>query len=186
MEINPQTFLILVSDNLSLRFIKPEEAIGLFALVEKNRPYLREWLDWVDAQTGQEVSKTNILKRIERAEKGDMLDLGIYLNGRLIGSMGFTKIVVKSGRAEIGYWLSEEFEGRGIMTDCVQALVSYGFRELKLHRIEIHCSTNNAKSSAIPERLGFKLDGIFRDGSFLYDHFEDSKVYSVLEEEWKE
>ena len=97
--------------------------------------------------------------------------------------MGFNKIVEKSRRAEIGYWISEEYAGRGIMTDCVRALTSFGFRELKLHRIEIHCSRNNKKSVAIPERLGFTLEGIFRDGSFLYDHFENSRVYSILEHE---
>lgn len=185
MEINPQTFSIPVRDNLLLRFIKPNEAEALFKLVDKNRAYLREWLDWVDDQTGPKASKANILKRIEKAKTVEMLDLGIYFEEKLIGSMGFNKIVVKSRRAEIGYWLSEECNGKGIVTDCVRALVSYGFKELKLHRVEIHCSTNNAKSSAIPERLGFKLDGTFRDDSFLYDHFEDSKVYSLLEHEWK-
>ena len=157
----------------------------MYNLVDTNRAYLREWLDWVDAQTGPEVSRENILARIEKANEERVLDLGIFEGEKLIGSMGFNAIQKKSRRAEIGYWLAEEYEGKGIMTDCVRALVSYGFKELKLHRIEIHCSTNNAKSEAIPRRLGFKLDGVLRDGSFLYDHFEDSRVYSMLESEWK-
>ncbi|MDO8594955.1 MAG: GNAT family protein [bacterium] len=183
--MNTDTFLIPVRENITLRFIRPDEAEALYKLVDKNRAYLREWLDWVDAQTGPEVSKENILKRIEKAGRGTVLDLGVYQGDTLIGSMGFNKIETKSRRAEIGYWLAEDYEGKGIMTDCVRALVSYGFKELKLHRIEIHCSTNNPKSAAIPERLGFKLDGILRDGSFLYDRFESRRVYSMLEDEWK-
>ena len=114
-----------------------------------------------------------------------MLDLGLYLDNMLIGSMGFNPISLKNKRAEIGYWISEEFEGKGITTNCVRMLTSYGFKELKLHRIEIHCSTRNAKSSSIPEKLGFKLEGVFRDSYYLYDHFECSKVYSMLEHEWR-
>ncbi len=185
LQMNTETFSIPIRDGIALRFIKPEEAGALYTLVDKNRAYLRMWLDWVDAQTGPEVSKENVIRRVEKARVGEALDLGVYEGERLIGSMGFNGIHRKSRRAEIGYWLAEEYEGKGIMTDCVRALVSYGFRELKLHRIEIHCSTNNPKSAAIPERLGFKLDGIFRDGSFLYDHFENSKVYSMLEHEWQ-
>lgn len=183
--MNTDTFSIAVRDAINLRFIRPDEAKALYALVNANRAYLREWLDWVDAQTGPEVSKGNIQGRIERAEAGEALDLGVYEGDKLIGSMGFISIKKKSRRAEIGYWLAEDYEGKGIMTDCVRALVSYGFKKLQLHRIEIHCSTNNQKSFAIPERLGFKLDGILRDGAFLYDHFENSRVYSVLESEWR-
>ena len=183
--MNADSFSVPVHDTITLRFIRPDEAEALFKLVDKNRAYLREWLDWVDAQTGPEVSQENILKRIKEATAGEALDLGIYQNAVLIGSMGFNRIKKEGRRDEMGYWLAEEHGGKGIMTDCVRALVSYGFRELKLHRIEIHSSTKNEKSAAIPERLGFKLDGILRDGSFLYDHFESSKVYSMLEGEWK-
>ena len=182
--MNIETFSIPVRENVSLRFIRPDEAEALYTLVDTNRAYLRKWLDWVDAQTGPDVSRKNILKRIEDAKAGTAFDLGIFLKGELIGSMGFNSIWRKSRRGEVGYWLSENQEGQGIMTDCVRAIVSCGFKELKLHRIEIHCSTNNHKSFAIPERLGFTLDGILRDGSFLYDHFESSKVYSMLESEW--
>ena len=183
--MNTNTLSIPVRDNISLRFIQPNEAEALYALVDKNRAYLRKWLNWVDEQTGPEVSRENILKRIEEARAGKALDLGVSMDGKLIGSMGFNGIRASKRRAEIGYWLSKEYEGQGIMTDCVRALVDMGFRELKLHRIEIHCSTNNAKSAAIPEKLGFKLDGILRDDTFLYDHFESSNVYSMIENEWK-
>jgi ribosomal-protein-serine acetyltransferase len=182
--IDVKRFFLPVRKGIILRFIRPDEAEALYALVDKNRAYLREWLDWVDAQTGPEVSRDNILNRIEKAERGEALDLGIFDANMMIGSMGFNKIIAKSRRAEIGYWITEEQEGKGIMTDCVRALVSHGFKDLKLHRIEIHCSTDNAKSEAIPKKLGFTLDGILRDDLFLYDHFESSSVYSMLEDEW--
>ena len=55
----------------------------------------------------------------------------------------------------IGYWLGEQFQGKGIMTAACRVLVNYAFNEFKLHRVEIKCATGNTKSCAIPERLLF-------------------------------
>lgn len=180
-----ETFSLPVRDNITLRFIRPDEAETLYNLVDKNRAYLRKWLPWVDGETGPESSRKNILERIEKTQNGEAIDLGIYLNGKLSGSMGLNRIVSSQKKASIGYWISPEFQGEGIMTDCVKALLTYGFKELGLHRIRIQCSVNNKRSAAIPERLGFTFEGIAREDEFLYDHFEDSRVYSILAQEWR-
>ena len=185
MDIDTRAFSIPVRRSVELRFIQSEEAGALYALVDKNRAYLEKWLPWVPEQKGQADSLENIRKRIERAQAGEMLDLGIYRDGELIGSIGFSRIVREHKKASIGYWISEELQGKGIMTDCVHALVTYGFKELHLHRIRIQCSVNNKKSAAIPERLGFIFEGTAREDELLDDHFESSKVYSILEHEWK-
>lgn len=184
--MNTESFLLRVRDDVYLRFIRPDEAETLFKLVDANRAYLREWLDWVDAQTSAKVSKENILKRIKKAEILETFDLGIFNADKLIGSMGFNSISIKNKKAEIGYWISREFQKQGIMTDCVRTLTSFGFNELKLHRIEIRCSTKNAKSSAIPERLGFAFEGVLRESFYLYDYFENSRIYSMLMHEWEQ
>jgi ribosomal-protein-serine acetyltransferase len=54
----------------------------------------------------------------------------------------------------VGYWMSADYQGRGIMTDCCKALLNYGFGALGLNRIEIRARTDNVKSRAIPIRLG--------------------------------
>lgn len=70
--------------------------------------------------------------------------------------MGFNKINRNNGSAEIGYWLSEDYQGKGIMTECVRTLADFGFESLKLSKIEIRCRAENARSVNIPKRLGFK------------------------------
>ncbi len=183
--MNTETFSIPVREDLVLRFIRLDEAEALYALVDKNRAHLRQWLNWVDAQTSAESSRRNIAKRLERAEKGEARELGIFREGALIGSLGFNRISSENRKASIGYWITEEFQGKGIVTDCVKALISFGFKELNLHRIRIQCHVENKRSASIPERLGFTFEGIAREDEFLYDHFYDSRVYSVLEQNWK-
>lgn len=70
------------------------------------------------------------------------------------------------------------------MTNACRAVLTYAFHKLQLNRMAILCATGNARSRAIPERLGFIQEGIRREGEWLYDHFVDLVVYSMLAREW--
>jgi ribosomal-protein-serine acetyltransferase len=87
---------------------------------------------------------------------------------------------------EIGYWISAKFEGNGIITHSCKALIAYAFNELKLNRVEIRCATENGRSRAIPERLGFKLEGVLRESEWRHTRFYDMAIYGLLQNEWKE
>jgi ribosomal-protein-serine acetyltransferase len=84
----------------------------------------------------------------------------------------------------IGYWLAEDQQGNGVMTRACRALVSYGFDTLQLHRVEIRCATGNERSCAIPKRLGFEHEGILREAEWLYDHYVDLHLFSILAQQW--
>lgn len=87
--------------------------------------------------------------------------------------------------AQIGYWLGEEYQGNGIMTDVTRALTDYIFNELKLNKAEIRVASDNKKSRSIPERLGYANEGCIRQAEWLYDHYVDHVVYGILAEEWR-
>ena len=91
----------------------------------------------------------------------------------------------KNKSTSIGYFLSEEAQGNGIITKSVSSLVNYLFKELDLNRIEIQVAVNNLKSISIPRRLGFVQEGIKRDGQWLYDHYEDLITFSLLRSDWE-
>jgi ribosomal-protein-serine acetyltransferase len=63
-------------------------------------------------------------------------------------------------------------------------MLEYAFSRLMLNKVEIRCATGNLKSCAIPQRLGFKQEGIIRQGEWLYDHFVDLNLYGLLVGEW--
>jgi ribosomal-protein-serine acetyltransferase len=84
----------------------------------------------------------------------------------------------------IGYWLAAPWQGKGIMTTACAALIDHAFKELKLHRVEIRCATGNARSRAIPERLGFVKEGVIRQGEWVNDRFLDLAVYGMLATDW--
>jgi len=72
------------------------------------------------------------------------------------------------------------------MVRSCKALITYGFHELSLHRIEIKAATDNVRSQAIPAKLNFVKEGILREAELVNDKFLDLILYSMLEREWKE
>ena len=67
------------------------------------------------------------------------------------------------------------------MTRSCREMIAHAFSALGLHRVVIRCATENHRSRAIPERLGFKLEGIERQSQWLYDHFVDLAAYALLQ-----
>ena len=178
-------FVIPVREDLELRLRTEADVEAFFKVTDKNRTYLRQWLPWVDATKTADDTRKYIQSSISKFEKKESVDLGIWYEGQWIGSIGFHYWDKANRKDTIGYWLAEDFQGKGIVTDAVRALIKYGFEEMNLNRIEILCAVENTRSRAIPERLGFKNEGVTRQCEWLYDHFVDSVTYSLLVSEWK-
>ncbi len=85
-----------------------------------------------------------------------------------------------------GYWLDEKFRGQGVITQCCAALLGYLFEELKLHRVCIRCATGNTRSCAIPQRLGFRQEGIELEAEWVAEKWLDLWVWGMLEGEWRQ
>ncbi|ARF17023.1 GNAT family N-acetyltransferase [Sporosarcina ureae] len=178
-------FIHPVTEDISLKLVGQEDAEELFTLVDESREHLREWLPWVDSMTDAEQYGPIIHAWLRQFAEEDGFQAGIMYKGDLVGFAGFHSINYANRQTSIGYWLAQDYQGKGIMTAVVSALVDYAFEGYDLHRVEIRCATENIRSQAVPERLGFKKEGVIRDGEFLYDHYHDLIVYGMLENEWK-
>ena len=96
------------------------------------------------------------------------------------GLIGFKETDWVNKKTEIGYWLIEKMQGKGIITSCVTKLIKFAFQKLKLNRTQIKVAVGNSKSVAIPKRLGFTLEGIERAGEKHGQEYLNLKVYSLL------
>jgi putative acetyltransferase len=108
--------------------------------------------------------------------------------GKAIGSIGFEndnrRIDMKS--KELGYSLSEEYWGRGIMTEAGEAVLRYAFEELKLDVVSIVTTPDNKRSQRVIEKLGFTYEGTLREGQMTYNgKIKDTMCFSMLRREWE-
>jgi ribosomal-protein-serine acetyltransferase len=177
-------FYLKIDDGLELRLLEERHAEAVFAVVDRNRAYLRQWLPWLELSVSADDTRNFIRKSLNEFANGEGLVAGVWENGRVIGAIGYNFIDRSNRIAHIGYWLTSERQGKGVMTRACRAMIDYAFSELKLNRIEIRCATGNTKSCAIPQRLGFKKEGVQRQAEWLYDNFVDLEIYGMLASEW--
>jgi len=176
---------IKVDDEIELRYWQPKMAAELFALTQKNRRYLQPWLPWVPSIKEISDSKKFILKCRREYKKNESLELGIWYKKKLVGCVDLHHIDKTSRNTSVGYWLSFDFYGKGIVIRSVKALLDYAFKDLNLNRVEIVAGTTNFKSCAVAERLGFVKEGVKREIEFIDNRFVDYSIYSILQREWK-
>jgi ribosomal-protein-serine acetyltransferase len=178
-------FLARLRPDLDLRLLEERHAATVFALVDRDREYLREWLPWVDSTLRQEDSLSFIRASLEQFASNSGFAAGVWWNEQFVGVVGTHKIDWLNRKVELGYWLGKNFQGQGIMTDASRAAVTHLLVEMDLNRVTIQCATGNAKSCAIPRRLGFTLEGTLRDGQLLNGRYEDLLMFAMLRRDWK-
>jgi ribosomal-protein-serine acetyltransferase len=170
---------IQLSDDIELRPLTAADLDEVHALVEANREHLAGWMPWAADQ--QRDGTENYLRAAEqKRERGEALDFAIVVDGRIAGCAGFPVIDPYARMGIIGYWLASEHEGRGLVTRAVSALIDHGFGELGLHRIQISAATDNVRSRAVPERLGFTQEGVLREAEEVAGRRQDLAVYGLL------
>jgi ribosomal-protein-serine acetyltransferase len=177
-------FRAILRPDLELRLLEERHAAELFAAVHRNRDHLRQWLPWVDSTRSEDDSASFLRAALERfASKGE-ITAGIWHQEKLCGVIGAHKTDRLNRLVELGYWLDKERQGRGIMTDACRALTGYCLTETDLNRVEIRCGTGNAKSCAIPRRLGFTYEATLREAEYLNGEYHDLQLWSMLRREF--
>ena len=173
-----------VDDEIVLRIPRIEDAKTFYEVIDRNRQHLGEWLDFVPKTTDAEVSRGVIERWQKEANEQAGFNYVIEYRGSIVGSCGAPRLAGSQHRTEIGYWLSEDVQGRGIVTRCCLALLRWLFEDRKLNRVEIRAAAPNRKSRAVAERLGFKLDGVLRENDYLNGQYYDVAIYSMLAREY--
>lgn len=177
-------FHLSVAPDIELRQIVEADAERLYSLTEQNRQYLQEWLPWVAQTRSAEDTRKFIAGALAQYHANRGPNTLILVQGVITGAIGCHPIDWANRNCSIGYWVDAGEQGKGIITRCCLALLGYLFDELMLHRVVIQCGTGNAKSCAIPQRLGFTREGIAREAEWVGDRWVDLVVWSMLAHDW--
>lgn len=174
-----------LDSEIVLREFKPTDAEAVFRTVTENHEHLRVFMHWIVPDYSLLSARQFIAEAIAARSERRNLGLAIFRNDRFIGSIGFTTFDWLANATEIGYWIAKDEEGKGIVSRSVELLIDHAFSELGMNRIEIRCSAENIRSAAIPERLGFKREGVLRQSQFRNGKLHDFIVFGLLKSEWR-
>lgn len=176
-------FQHLITGRLLLRQIQPKDADALFAAFSDEdamRFYGHEPHRSLD-ETRQLIEQIQV-----RYARREAIHWGITLKGedRVIGSCSFHHFDTGFHRAETGYALTRAYWRQGIMAEAMAAVLTYGFTELGLHRVEAIIDIENEPSKYLLLKLGFSYEGNLRQRYSYRDHFEDEHYFGLLTHEW--
>jgi ribosomal-protein-serine acetyltransferase len=174
-----------IDKEITLRELVPEDAEAVYEAVTRNHDHLKPFMHWITPDYSLESARQFIRQYLVDREERKTLGLGIFRGDRFIGSIGFVNFDWRAMKTEIGYWISSEDEGKGIVSSACRLLIDFAFNELKMNRIEIRCSSENSRSAAIPKRLGFQKEGRLRQSEFRDGHLHDFDVFGLLASEWR-
>lgn len=101
-----------------------------------------------------------------------------------IGDLGFLEIDPENKRAEVSYKLSQSHWNKGVTTEALKAILSYGFEELALNRVTAQVHIDNKASLHVLKKLGFTVEGTLREHEYLYGQFADVFSLGLLKREF--
>jgi ribosomal-protein-serine acetyltransferase len=174
-----------IAQGVSLEVLQEEDAPELFAVLDSNRAYLSHWVPRLDENQSPADSLAFIQSTRKLAADNLGFSVAIRIENQIAGVVGYHTFDWPNRSCILGYWLVESHQGRGIATQTCQALIDFAFAALNVNRIAIACAVENTRSRAIPERLGFRPEGIVRDAEWLNTRYVDHALYSLLQREWQ-
>ena len=175
--------LTLSTRRLHLRPLRNSDAAALLAIFA-DTAVVRYWSTPPWESTEQAMAMID--RDVKAMATGEHLRLGLERtgDGTLIGMCTLFAISEQCRRAEVGYALASHAWGKAYMDEALRALLSYGFNDLRLNRIEADIDPRNEASARSLERLGFKKEGHLRERWIVGDEVSDTALYGLLHRDW--
>ena len=173
--------IIKVDTEIELKQLEISDATDVFKTINNQRDYLGKWLPFVASTQEMADTEKYIDSVVNAADDRFEYVFTIRKCNEFVGLIGFKDTDKQNKKTEIGYWLSEKYQKQGIVTKSVEKLCDFAFNKQGINRIQIKCAVENMSSKNIPKKLGFKFEGIERQGELLTgDFYTDLEIYSKL------
>ena len=173
-----------INEHIEIEMVSPFNVENIYMLVQSNKDYLAESLDWVDETNSQDIVLENTKRALRDYAEKTGVGYVIKFNGTIVGRISLWEVNSKAKIYEIGYWISQEHTKKGITTDCAREVINIGFRYFGAEKIEINCIVENTASNRIVKKLGFKHEGVRRNSIKVRDKVYNMNRYGLLKSEW--
>ena len=188
---SPRKSPLLLTPRLTVRMLDEAEAFEVARFHRVNQAHLEAFSPRApEGFFTEDFWRVRIGKCREDFQADLAVSLFLFESGKpqvVAGTISFTQI--SRGPAQscmLGYKLGAEFQGQGLMTEALKSTIAYTFGELNLHRIQASYLTDNHRSGAVLERLGFESVGIARDYLRIDGRWRDHFLTAKTNPAWRE
>jgi len=180
----------LKTGRMILRLPEPEEAEFVLSYFKRNREHLASvgpaWpADFLTVEHWQQQLATNL----QEFHEDHSLKLFLFDRAnaeRVVGVANLSNLVRHAAHfCHLGYSIDVSCEGKGMMKEALQSVITYGFTAMNLHRIMANYQPENVRSGGILRALGFNVEGYARDYLFIDGKWRDHILTSIVNPNWR-
>ncbi len=169
----------LTTERLILREMVLEDKHVMFSM--RSDPETMRYVPRPLAKTVEDAEALiNVIRNNVVTNEGINFAITLKGSGEMVGAIGYFNISKENHRAELGYILHKDHQGKGLMQEAIKAVIDFAFNDMKLHAIEAIINPDNAASIQVVERNGFTRDAFFKDYIMHNDAYVDAYVYTLL------
>jgi RimJ/RimL family protein N-acetyltransferase len=185
----------LETPRLTVRAYRLEDAEAVFRTTNDHREHLLPWMPWASGVRQIADSAKYIAEQIIATTAGpifSVIGVGIFErdSGEFLGGTGVHDLQPNAASCDVGYWIRGDRCGQGIATEACRHVMSWAFSDpsaggLGLRRLGIYCSSANAASRRVPEKLGLRLEVRQRENYYVEGlGLTDRLGWGVMAQEW--
>lgn len=172
-------FTFNIDHELELALVQHSFVTDYYRIVSTEREYLAQWLTWPPHASSEDFFISFVKRSLHDYAEGKSLTCALIFQKKLVGNISYNVINHSLKKVEIGYWLCSKYQGKGIVTRAVKALIHYAFDVLMMEKVQISVATNNQPSRKICEKLGMQQEGIITNAENLNGQIVDHVIYGL-------
>lgn len=172
----------LFADGLMLRPLTRRDVPAFVEAVRESYTTVARWMNWWRSDYSRADAKLWIAQADKNLQEETGYEMGVFTaDGKIfLGSAGLNLFNREHNFCNLGYWVRESRQGQGIATRAARALAEFGFRELKLARIEIVVAQDNLPSQRVAQKIGATFEGVARNRLLIAGRSHAAVVYSLI------
>jgi [ribosomal protein S5]-alanine N-acetyltransferase len=175
---------ILVNGDIKLRVAKMRDSKQLEKLILGNRPWLRPWEATNPESPNSFDVRGQLRGLLRQLDDQSGMPFVIEVQGQVQGQLNVANVMYGSvSSAVLGYWVSPEVAGRGVMPTSVALVTDYLMDQVGLHRVEINVRPENTASLRVIQKLGFRYEGLKQRYIHINGDWRDHYVFALTKEE---
>lgn len=188
---SPQSLITLRGARVTLRLPQLSDYEQWYQLRLASRDFLRPFEPrWTEADLGRRVFVQRVKRAREEAEEGTDYSLFIFQpDGRretLVGGVTLSNIRRRAAQfVNLGYWMGQQYAGKGLMSEAVSLCLPFTFDTLDLHRIHAAFLPGNMASRRVLEKNGFVEEGFAENYLQINGRWEDHVLFGLTRERYE-
>ncbi|WP_223250761.1 GNAT family N-acetyltransferase [Rhodanobacter denitrificans] len=174
--------LELTDGRLRLRPWQERDADALVEAARESVATVGRWLPWCHAGYGADDADAWVAHCRAGWHSGEIQAFAMFEadSGHLLGSIGLNQHNPLHRSANLGYWVRQSRQGKGLAAAAAALVARFGFEQLGLVRIEIVILPGNRASQHTAERVGARFEGVARQRLWMGGQAQDARVYGLI------